>query len=93
MKKSDYNWEEEFDKIFKCQCILCVEKQHQFTTTADYMKDFIRKVIQKESWEQSCSGCGHHDSMWKTLVQSKEWSAWLKYQEKTVRMIPMRLKS
>ena len=27
-------------------------------------------------WEQPCKGCGHHDSMWKSLVTSKEWKAW-----------------
>ena len=27
-------------------------------------------------WEQKCKGCGHHDSMWKTLVTSPQWLAW-----------------
>lgn len=31
-------------------------------------------------WEQKCTGCGHHDSMWKSLTTSKEWNAWYKYQ-------------
>lgn len=38
-------WEAEFDKEFKCNCLLCVEKKHEFTTKADYMKDFIRSTI------------------------------------------------
>ena len=39
------NWEVEFDKIFKCNCILCQEKKHEFTTTAEYMKSFIKNTI------------------------------------------------
>lgn len=30
-------------------------------------------------WEQKCKGCGHHDSMWKSLVSSPEWKAWYKH--------------
>lgn len=41
-------WEEEFDKIFKCNCMLCVEKQHEFSTTAEYMKNFIRGLIEAD---------------------------------------------
>lgn len=35
--------EERFDKIFKCNCYLCQEKGHPFSTTRDFMVDFIRK--------------------------------------------------
>ncbi len=31
-------------------------------------------------WEQKCKGCGHHDSMWKSLVSSPQWEKWYKYQ-------------
>lgn len=35
--------------------------------------------IEKERWEQPCKGCGHHDTMWKTLVTSPQWQEWEKY--------------
>ncbi|MEK9207949.1 MAG: hypothetical protein AAB922_05675 [Patescibacteria group bacterium] len=31
-------------------------------------------------WEQKCKGCGHHDSMWKSLVTSPQWKKWYVYQ-------------
>jgi len=30
-------------------------------------------------WEQKCSGCGKHDSMWKSLVSSPEWKKWYEH--------------
>jgi len=37
-------WEIEFDKTFVCQCMLCSEHNHEFSTTAEYMKSFIRQT-------------------------------------------------
>ena len=31
-------------------------------------------------WEQKCKGCGHHDSMWKSVVTSEYWKRWYEYQ-------------
>lgn len=27
-------------------------------------------------WEQKCKGCGHHDSVWKSVMTSPEWKVW-----------------
>jgi len=48
--------------------------------TIDQIIANTRKQCEKERWEMPCRGCGHHDSMWKTLIQSDEWQAWYKYQ-------------
>jgi hypothetical protein len=31
-------------------------------------------------WEQKCSGCGHHSSFHKTIVESPQWFQWEAYQ-------------
>ncbi|MGV8131596.1 MAG: hypothetical protein ACP5N7_05860 [Candidatus Pacearchaeota archaeon] len=43
------------------------------------IEHLIDEMIDTEMWEQSCKGCGHHDTMFKTIVQSDEWKSWYKY--------------
>lgn len=45
---TDTGWEGEFDKVFKCNCMLCKEGEHEFSTTADYMKGFILRLLEAE---------------------------------------------
>lgn len=45
------NWEMEFHKIFECDCMLCEEEGHSFTTTAVHMKRFISNLLIKEREE------------------------------------------
>lgn len=39
------DWEKKFDKLFVCSCMLCQEKGHEFSTKAEFMKDFIRTTL------------------------------------------------
>ncbi len=41
--QSDAKAIEEFEKTFVCKCILCQEGGHKFTTSAEFMKEFILK--------------------------------------------------
>lgn len=29
-------------------------------------------------YKQKCSGCGHHNSMWATIIESPQWKEWKK---------------
>ena len=31
-----------------------------------------------EYYKQKCSGCGHHNSMWATIIESPQWKEWKK---------------
>jgi hypothetical protein len=33
-------------------------------------------------YKPPCRACGHHDSFWATVIESKEWKAWKKHQDK-----------
>lgn len=46
-----------------------------------YCKKTFDELVKQEMWEPSCSGCGKHESIWKTLVKSCEWKAWYKFQQ------------
>lgn len=48
------------------------------------MEKVIEDYLRKETWEQSCAGCGHHDSMWKSLVQSPQWKDWYEHASKNM---------
>lgn len=44
-------------------------------------KEELMKEFEKEKWEKFCSGCGYHDSIWKTVVKSPQWERWYKFQQ------------
>ena len=37
----------ELEEMFKCNCVLCQENGHKFTTTFDTVKDFFETQLQK----------------------------------------------
>lgn len=39
------SWEDRFDEIYKCNCLLCQEDEHKFTTTVEDMKSFISQTL------------------------------------------------
>ena len=45
----------------------------------DATREATLEEAEKELWEQSCKGCGHHDSIWKTLVSSLRWKEWYQH--------------
>lgn len=47
------------------------------------MPNKISDIIKNDNvWQQACSGCGFHDSIWKTMVDSPQWQAWYKHASK-----------
>ena len=35
---------------------------------------------ERERYYPTCSGCGHHSSFHKTIIESPQWKKWYKYQ-------------
>lgn len=42
---------EEFREKFKCDCVLCKENEHKFTTTTEYMESFILNLLKEKDRE------------------------------------------
>lgn len=41
-----------------------------------------KEEVEKQLWERPCSGCEHHDTFWKTVVQSPQWKEWYEHASK-----------
>jgi hypothetical protein len=62
-------------------------KHQKLYNTVNELIDFLMvngKTNSVEKWEQPCGGCGHHDTINKTLLASPQWKRWYEHQTGSV---------